>query len=280
VLELNASLRRFGARLFLYLGVLLVVSVFLFPVYWIFSTAVKPPLEVFRLPPKLIFPPTLSNFASVVQRADFIHLVMNSLVAALGSTFLSLVLAFPAAYSFARFKIRRKNDLAFAILSLRMFPPIAVAVPFFIMYKRVGLYDTQLGLVLIYATSNIPFALWLLIGFIKEIPPELEEAALVDGASVYQTLYKIVLPLLRTGILATGTLCFIMSWNEFFFALILTGRNASTLPVFLYTFINFREVQWGALTAAAVIMSAPLVIISIFIRRYLIRGLTFGAVKG
>jgi len=276
---MNRLLKKVGTQSLLYFGVILIILFFIFPIYWIFGTAFKTPLDTFKLPPKFIFNPTLENFIVIINKTQFMELAINSIIASAGSTFLSILLSFPAAYSLARFRMKRKNDLAFMILSLRMFPPIAVAIPFFIMYKRIGLYDTRVGLLLLYTAFNIPLATWLLIGFIKEIPVDLEEAALVDGATHLQVFRKIVLPLISTGMMATAILCFIMSWNEFFLALILTGRN-KTLPVFLYSFINFREIQWGPLMAAAAIMSSPIIIASIFVRKYLIRGLTLGAVKG
>ncbi len=266
-------------KAFLILAVLLIISFFLFPVYWIFSTAFKSPLEAFQLPPKVLFVPTGENFTTVFRKTDFLNLAINSIIVATGSTCLSFLISFPAAYSLARFRMKKKNNIAFMILSLRMFPPIAVVIPFFIMYQKLGLYDTRVGLVLLYTAFNIPLATWLLLGFIKEVPMEIEEAAIVDGASYLQLFSRIILPVTKTGIMATLILCFIMSWNEFLMALVLTGRN-KTLPVFLYSFINFREIQWGPLMASAVIMTAPIVIASVFVRKYLIRGLTFGAVKG
>jgi multiple sugar transport system permease protein len=276
---MKKTIRRIRRQFFLFIGVLLIILFFLFPVYWVFSTAFKNPLDTFILPPKIFFKPTMENFISVFGKTDFIELAINSIIAATGSMCLSILLSFPASYSLARFKMKRKSDIAFMILSLRMFPPIAIAIPFFIMYRKIGLYDTRLGLTLLYTAFNIPLATWLLIGFIKEIPIYIEEAALVDGASNLQVFRRIVLPVVSTGLMATGILCFIMSWNEFFLALILTGHK-KTLPVFLYSFINFREIQWGQLMAAATIMSAPIIIASAFIRKYLVRGLTLGAVKG
>jgi len=263
---------------FLLLAVLVILCFYFFPIYWIFTTALKPPLETFRLPPKFFFKPMGGNFIYIFKRTDFLLLAKNSIIVATGSMLLSIFLSLPAAYSLSRFRIKNKNNIAFMILTLKMFPPIAVVLPFFIMYRAIGLYDTVFGLMLLYTAFNIPLATWLLIGFIKEIPVSIEESALIDGASYIQIFQRIVLPLVSVGLMATGILCFIMSWNEFLLALILTGRN-QTLPVFIYSFINFREIKWGQLMAAAVIMTSPIIISSIFIRKYLIRGLTFGAVK-
>jgi len=250
-----------------------------FPIFWMFSTALQPPSAVMCTPPKFLFQPTLHNFDSVFSKPDFVKTFMNSLITAAVTSILVVVLAFPAAYSLARFPIRRKGDIAFFILSLKMFPPIAVVIPFFIMYRKLGLYDTQLGLVLLHTAVNIPLAVWLLSGTIKELPVTLEESALVDGATPLQVLLKIVLPLAGTGISAAAIFTFIMSWNEFFFALILTGRNSRTLPVFLYTFMTFREIKWGPLMALGSFMTLPIVVLSVFFRKYLIEGITLGALK-
>jgi multiple sugar transport system permease protein len=260
------------------LAVLITLGFYLLPIYWVFSTAIKLPLDAFRLPPRLIFRPTLENFSFVLSRTDFLMLAKNSIIVATGATLLALLLSFPASYALARFRIKNKNNTAFMILTLKMFPPIAVVLPFFIMYRAVGLYDTLFGLILLYTAFNIPLATWLLIGFLREIPVSIEESALIDGASFTQIFRSILLPIISVGLLATAILCFIGSWNEFLFALILTGKK-QTLPVFIYSFINFREIKWGQLMAVAVIMSTPILVSSLFIRRYLIRGLTFGAVK-
>jgi multiple sugar transport system permease protein len=264
--------------IFLIVAVLLTLAFYLLPIYWVFTTAIKKPTDAFVLPPKWIFRPTLENFDYVLRRTDFLALAKNSIIVATGSMLLAILLSLPASYALARFRIKNKNNTAFMILTLKMFPPIAVVLPFFIMYRALGLYDTVFGLILLYTAFNIPLAVWLLIGFIREVPKSVEESALIDGASFGQIFRLILLPLISVGLMATGILCFIMSWNEFLFALILTGKN-QTLPVFIYSFINFREIKWGQLMTAAVIMSTPILVSSLFIRRYLIRGLTFGAVK-
>lgn len=250
-----------------------------FPIFWIFTTALKPPSAVMCSPPKLLFTPTLSNFKVVLAKPGLELMFLNSTVIALSASLIVLALAFPAAYSLARFKMRRKNDLAFMMLSLKMFPPVAVVIPFYIMYNKIGLYDSQFGLILLYVAVNIPLAVWLLLGFLKELPVALEESALVDGASPVAVLLRIVLPLSATGLAAVGILTFIMCWNEFFFALVLTGRHTRTLPVFLYSFMTFREIQWGPLMALGAMMTFPVIIFSLFFRKQLIEGITLGALK-
>jgi len=256
-----------------------VCAVSFFPIFWIFSTALKAPADVMCSPPKWLFRPTLANFGSVFAKPNVGLMFLNSGAIALSASLIVLGLSFPAAYSLARFKMRRKDDLAFMMLSLKMFPPVAVVIPFYIMYNKIGLYDSWIGLILMYVAVNIPLATWLLLGFLKELPVALEESALVDGASPAQVLLRIVLPLSATGMAAVGILTFIMCWNEFFFALILTGRHTRTLPVFLYSFMTFREIQWGPLMALGTLMTLPVILFSVFFRKQLIEGITLGALK-
>ena len=241
-----------------------------FPIFWIFTTALKVPADVMCSPPKVFFTPTLNSFQTVLGKPGVGTMFLNSGVIALSASLIVIALAFPAAYSLARFRMKRKDDLAFMMLSLKMFPPVAVVIPFYIMYNKIGLYDSQIGLILLYVAVNIPLAVWLLLGFLKELPVALEESALVDGANPIQVLLRIVLPLSATGLAAVGILTFIMCWNEFFFALVLTGRNTRTLTVFLYSFMTFREIQWGPLMALGTLMTLPVIIFSVFFRKQLI----------
>jgi len=250
-----------------------------FPIFWIFTTALKVPADVMCSPPKVFFTPTLNSFQTVLGKPGVGTMFLNSGVIALSASLIVIALAFPAAYSLARFRMKRKDDLAFMMLSLKMFPPVAVVIPFYIMYNKIGLYDSQIGLILLYVAVNIPLAVWLLLGFLKELPVALEESALVDGANPIQVLLRIVLPLSATGLAAVGILTFIMCWNEFFFALVLTGRNTRTLTVFLYSFMTFREIQWGPLMALGTLMTLPVIIFSVFFRKQLIEGITLGALK-
>jgi len=257
----------------------MICSVSFFPIFWIFTTAFKSPSDVMCSPPKMLFVPTIDNFRTVLGKPGVGGMFLNSGVIALSASLIVICLAFPAAYSLARFRMKRKDDMAFMMLSLKMFPPVAVVIPFYIMYNKIGLYDSQIGLILLYVAVNIPLAVWLLLGFLKELPVALEESALVDGASPIQVLMRIVLPLSATGLAAVGILTFIMCWNEFFFALVLTGRNTRTLTVFLYSFMTFREIQWGPLMALGTMMTLPVIIFSMFFRRQLIEGITLGALK-
>jgi len=260
--------------------IIFIVLFFLFPILWIGFTSFKYAKDVNTLPPKIIFEPTMKNYFEVWQKQNFPNIYLNSIIVAFFSSLFVMLLAYPTAYAFARLKIWRKKDIAIWMLSCSMIPPIAVSIPIFLLFKTFGLYDSRIGLILIHTGINLPLAIWLLTGFIKEIPHEIEESAMVDGCNQIQTILKIVLPITFSGAISTAVLIFIFSWNEFLLALVLTGQKSRTLPVAIYSFINFREILWGPLTASAVLVSLPVLIFSFFIRKYLVRGLTFGAVKG
>jgi multiple sugar transport system permease protein len=196
-----------------------------------------------------------------------------------GSTFASVFLGALAAYAFSRFRVPLKDDLLFFILSTRMFPPIAVAVPIFIMYRKIGLGDTHLGMIILYTVVNLSLAVWLLKGFMDEIPKEYEEAAMIDGYSRLQAFFKVVLPQAMTGIAATAIFCMIFSWNEYAFAVLLTQFNAQTAPPFIPTIIGEGGLDWPAIGAGTTLFLLPVMIFTIILRKHLLRGITFGAVR-
>jgi multiple sugar transport system permease protein len=196
------------------------------------------------------------------------------------STLLALLLGIPAAYALSRWAERGKHALSFAILVTRMAPPIAFTIPFFLFYRWIGLLDTVTGLVLIYTSFNLPLVIWMMQPFFETVPPSLEEAALVDGASTRTIFLKIVLPMVAPGIAATAILCFLYAWNDFFFALILTRTNARTAPVAVVNFMNYEGWEWGKIAAGGSLVMAPVLIFSLAVRRYLVSGLAAGAVKG
>jgi len=264
-------------RVLTYILVCIVILAFFLPVYWILTTALKSGSDVFVHHP--FFRPTVSNFRNVLSEASFRKYYLNSLAAAGVSTLASLILGFPAAYALARFPFRGRNNLSFWILSLRMMPPIVVAIPFFLMFRRIGLFDTLTGLILAYTNFNLPFVIWVLRGFVEEVPPELEEAAMIDGCSRLKVLRFVTVPLLTTGIATIATLCFIFTWNEFLFALVLTGINRRTVTVAVYSFIGFAEISWGSMCAASLLASAPIVLFGVLVRKHLVSGLTLGALK-
>ena len=257
----------------------LVLIVLLSPFLWLLQMSFKSNDQILQFPPLLVFTPTLENYRSLWHSA-FSASFVNSLLSASFSTALSLLLGVPAAYALSNWAGRGRHALSFAILVTRMAPPIAFTIPFFLFYRWIGLLDTVTGLVLIYTSFNLPLVIWMMQPFFETVPPSLEEAALVDGASTRTIFLKIVLPMVAPGIAATAILCFLYAWNDFFFALILTRTNARTAPVAVVNFMNYEGWEWGKIAAGGSLVMAPVLIFSLAVRRYLVSGLTAGAVKG
>ena len=260
--------------------VLLVLVVFMFPIVMIVLTSLKERAAALAVPPVWVFRPTLSNYTGVFELYPFAAYLRNSVLVATLSTALALLVGIPAAYALARFRFRGDNHVRFWILSIRMTPAIAAIIPLFILLRRFGLTNSILGLVLIYLTSSLPFIVWMLTRFFEDIPRELEEASLVEGSSWYGAMTRIAIPLARPGIAATAIFTFIFSWNEFLFALILTStERAQTMPVAVTLFIRETGIEWGYMTAVAVIMMVPTAILTLLAQRHLVHGLTMGALK-
>jgi multiple sugar transport system permease protein len=282
------------------------------PLLWIFMTGFKTPPDAIHYPPKVLFEPSLEGYVNLFttrtrQTPEYMQSLpppetwydelvrkrnmviagpspfggryVNSLIVGFGSTFLAVFLGTLAAYGFSRFKVPIKDDLLFFILSTRMMPPIAVAIPIYLMYRALGLSDTHLGLIILYTAVNISLAVWLLKGFIDEIPPEYEEAAMIDGYTRFQAFRMAVLPQAVTGIAATAIFCLIFSWNEYAFALLLTSGTAQTAPPFIPTIIGEGGLDWPAVGAGTTLFLLPIVIFTIVLRKHLLRGITFGAVR-
>ena len=267
------------ARVLWNLAAVLVVGIWVFPLYLMFSSAFAPGELLSRSAFVLSFRPTIENFLFVVEQFPFLDYLRNSLVVTFGTTILSVILGCLAGYSLARFRTGG-NTLAFWFLSTRMMPPAAIIVPFFMMYMRAGLTDTLVGLVIAYMVFNLSFVIWMTRSFFAEIPVQLEEAAMVDGCSRLEAFFRITLPLTKNGIAATAVFCIVFSWNEFLFALILTSsKQAQTLPASVNTFITKYWTSWGPLYAESTIIVIPILIVSIFLQRYLVRGLASTALK-
>ncbi len=288
------KLGRYLKRGLLYAGLMLITVICLFPFVWAFMTSIKQPVDAIAYPPKFIFTPTFANYAmqfrgqwiGEVQPAFLEHQeylpprFFNSIVCSFGSVSLALLLGVPAAYSLARFKFKGSRLIRYQALAMRMAPPFTFLIPFFLLYTRLGLYDTYVPLIMLYTQFNVPLVLWLVRGFIMEVPEAIEESAMIDGASRMQIFSKITLPLTAPGIAATAIICFIFSWNDFVFALILTANRVKTAPLAVLGAFTYTEVFWGQLCAMALMVLAPVVIFTILAQRYIVRGLTFGAIKG
>ena len=294
------------------LVVVLYALVTVAPLLWIVATSFKSQSDAISYPPKVLFQPTLEGWVDLFtvrtrQSPEVLATLpppatwwdrlarshgmviagpskvaprfVNSLVVGFGSTFLAVLLGTLAAYGFSRFRVPLADDLLFFILSTRMMPPIAVAIPIYLMYRELGLSDTYMGLILLYTAVNASLSVWLLKGFMDEIPREYEEAALVDGYTRLQAFWKVVLPQAVTGIAATAIFCLIFSWNEYAFALLLTSGNAQTMPPFIPFIIGEGGQDWPAVAAATTMFLVPMVAFTIILRKHLLRGITFGAVR-
>jgi multiple sugar transport system permease protein len=295
-------------------GTLVVIYalVSMLPLLWIFLTGFKTPPDSIAYPPKIVFAPSLEGYVNlfttrsrqtpeyvaslppaetwydrlvrsrnmvIAGPSKYVPRYVNSLVIGFGSTFLAVFLGTIAAYGFSRFRVPLKDDLLFFILSTRMMPPIAVAIPIYLMYRELGLTDTKLGMILLYTAVNLSLSVWLLKGFMDEIPREYEEAAMIDGYTRLQAFRKVVLPQAATGIAATAIFCLIFSWNEYAFPVLLTSGEAQTTPPFIPFIIGEGGQDWPAVAAGTTLFLVPIVVFTILLRKLLLRGITFGAVR-
>jgi multiple sugar transport system permease protein len=300
-------------------AVLVITLIFLAPIYWITSTAFKPRNLATSIPPTVLFEPELSPFVKLftkrsqlrgaptpeeyaaapwwermvfdggekivrsgrgeVQPSGYPNRFMNSLIVAITSTVLAVGMGTFTAYGFSRFKVKGEADLLFFILSTRMLPPVVVAIPMFLMYRVVGLNDTHWGLIILYTAFNLSFSVWLMKGFIDEIPREYEEAALVDGYTRMEAFFKIVIPEAATGIAATAVFCFITAWNEYAFALIMTNRRAQTAPPFIPSQVGSGLPDWTVIASGTFLFLLPVAIFTFLLRNHLLRGMSFGAIR-
>ncbi|MCD6156389.1 MAG: carbohydrate ABC transporter permease [Candidatus Atribacteria bacterium] len=270
--------------------------VYLFPIYWMFSTATKTKVEAFSLPPKWVWKPRIDSFRNIFivgaggalgrtrvvvkpKPSAFLRQFTNSIIVAFISTILATLLGTFSGYAFSRMRIRGKDDLLFVILSSRMLPPIVIAIPLAMMYRALGLFDTRFGLIIMYTVFNMGFAVWMMRSFVDDIPREYEEAALVDGYSRFQAFFKFIFPELRSGMVATAIFSLIMSWNEFTFALLLTGENARTAVPAIALSLGTAGVNWGQIAAGSFLLVLPVIVFTFLLGGNLVRGFTFGAIK-
>ncbi|HEX8035084.1 MAG TPA: carbohydrate ABC transporter permease [Ktedonobacterales bacterium] len=256
---------------------LIILIAFLLPLLWMLLNSLKTPLDINTTPPSLIFKPTLANYDTVFQSQNFLQFMWNSLLVAAGSTIVSLILGLPAAYTIARYQQR---GLAVLILMGRMIPGITLLIPWFILFRQVHLIDTYAALILTHMLVGLPFIVWVMIPFFEAIPRELDEAARIDGASMLSALVRIILPLSGPGIISASILAFVFSWNNFLFSIIFATERTKTLPVAIFNFISYAQIDWGGLMAAAVVITVPVLIIALLTQRWIVRGLTEGAIKG
>ncbi|GAA1844411.1 carbohydrate ABC transporter permease [Asanoa iriomotensis] len=252
----------------------------LVPIAAVVVNSLKVPADIFTPTLKLAFTPTLSNYAKVLGDLHFQSFLTNSTLVALGSTALSLAVGVPAAYALARLPIRGREFWAGGILFTRMVPAVALVVPMYVIFQRASLLGTYFALIAAHTTFNLPIVIWMMRSFFEELPPDLEEAALVDGSGRFGAFWRVAVPLTAPGLAATAVLCLLFSWNEFLFALVLSGRDTQTVPIGVASFIGTVSVDWGGSSAAAVLALIPVFVLGLAAQRFLVRGLTFGAVKG
>jgi multiple sugar transport system permease protein len=268
------------SQIFIYTLVILSVFLSIAPIVYLILTSFKEPNLTFAIPPVWNFAPTLKNYKEVLSSTDFNKYFMNSVVTALSTTAIALFLGTLAAYGFSRFRFRGHFWLKMSSLIPQMLPPIAIIVPLYVLFSRLNWIDTRQSLVISYLSFTIPLCTWMMIGFFDDVPIELEEAAMIDGCSRFGALSRISLPLVVPGMAATAILAFLYCWNEFLYAVILTGRNARTLPVIITSFMTNKSVLWGRIAASGTLVLIPVLIIALLAQRYLVRGLAKGAVKG
>ncbi|MFZ4848090.1 MAG: carbohydrate ABC transporter permease [Caldilinea sp.] len=258
---------------------LFLAGIFLLPVYWMVTTALKTTIDTFAVPPVLIFQPTFEHFLAVYTEGPVLKSLLNSLVIAATSTALAVIIGAPAAYVLARFNFRGKADLWFWIISNRFISPIVVALPFFLIARDLRLLDRHPALILVYLTFGVPLVVWLCVDQFRAIPREVDEAARVDGANLGQVFLRINLPLAMPGIAVAAILAFITSWNELMFALVLTSTEARTAPVEAANFMTGFGIRWGPMMATGTLIVLPVLLFALLVSRSLVRGLTMGAVK-
>ncbi len=280
--------KKIGNRALIYFLMIIVAIYILAPLVWILMMSLKSPNDVIAIPPKFIFSPTLDNYKglfgltggdTLVTGSAFLSYFKNSLILSTSSVILALILGLPAAYAIARLRFKAKESLAFTYLSFRFVPEITIILPLYVIYQKLHLYNTYVGLILVYQLIALPLMIWMMRSYFEEIPIAIEQAAQTEGYTWFGAFRKLVLPLAAPGMAATLVLAFIFCWNNFVFGLMLGGNDTQPVTVGLLSFIGTNEVQWGLMAAATMVAILPLFILALLVQRYMIRGLTFGAVK-
>jgi len=272
--------RNIAQLIFVYAAVLVAVVLSIFPIAFLLITSFKPAQLTFAIPPVWIFTPTLQNYFDVFAGGAFSKYFVNSLLIASITTSIALILGSFAGFGFARFKFRGSTTLRLASLIPQMLPPITIIVPLYVLFNSMKLIDTIWALVISYLTFSIPLSIWMMTGFFADVPRELEESAMIDGCTRLGALFRVSLPIVAPGLAATAILSFIYCWNEFLYAVILTGRDARTLPVTITSFMTNKSILWGRIAASGSLVLVPVLIFALLAQRYLVRGLSRGAIKG
>ena len=257
------------------------LAVWAFPVIWGLLTSFKTERDVLAFPPKLVFEPTLANYREVIFGASsIVPNLWSSVVVATGATLLTMLFAVPAAYALARLRYPAKRASGFYVLATQMLPPVGIIIPYFLVLRNIGWIDTYQGIILIYLSFSLPFAIWLLVSYFEDIPFEMEEAAYLDGASRLRTLWRIIIPQVRGGIAVTVVFVFLNAWNEFLFAVVLSGNTVRPVTVAMFNFVSVEQTLWAKLAAVSVLAMLPVVVLGVVAQKHIVKGLTVGAVKG
>lgn len=260
-----------------YAGLVAILLVVCFPFIWMVLASFKTQVQIMSMDKLFVFEPTAGNYKTVFSDYEFMKPIVNSLIIGVSSTALAIVLGLPAAYSISRY---RQTMLGLVILMVRFIPGITFLIPWYVIFSKLGLVDTHFALSLSHLLVNLPFIIWLMIPYFDSLPKELEEAAIVDGSSIIGLFLRIIVPLSVPGIITASLMSFIFSWNNLVFSMALAGGDTQTLPLAIFNFISYAAIDWGALMAAAVLITVPILIISLLSQRFIIQGLTAGAVKG
>lgn len=268
-------------RIGIYFGVVVSMLFFIFPIIWMVLTSLKEHRQAIASPPVWFFMPQLDAYREALLLSPLGREIINSFIIAGSATFLSIVFGSLAAYACARIRIKGHKTISFLILSIRFLPTIALVFPYYLIMQSWGLYDTHLSLILAYTAFNLPFATWMIMSFFEELPREIEESAMIDGCSQLGTLFRITIPIAKGGVAATAILCFMLAWNEFLFAVVLTSKYAVTAQVGVTAYIDnpATGTNWELISAGTIILIAPLILFGIIVQRHLVRGLTLGAIK-
>ena len=272
----SASLWRLAERTAFALLVALILIPALFVFYWMIVSSLKPESEIYAFPPRWVFLPTFKNYFAAVQMTPFFRYLFNSIVIALGSSVLGLIIGLPAAYSIARY---RQERLSLAILVARIMPGVAYLVPLFVLFLRLRMVGSYTSLILSHLVVTFPLTVWIMVGFFEDLPGELMEAASIDGCSSIGSFLRVAVPLTLPGIATAGILSFIFSWNDFKMALILSNSETRTLPVAVFNFVHEASLEWGPMMAYATIIALPVMLLTLLVQRHIVSGLTMGGVK-
>jgi multiple sugar transport system permease protein len=276
----SSSGRALGKQALLYAILAVVLLWTLVPIVWMVLSSFKPGEVLLASTPQLVFKPSFEHYATLFSTGNLGGYITNSLLAAGISTIIAVTLGCLAGYGLARSRFRGKQHVAFWIISTRMAPIAAVILPLFIIFRYANLLDSTLGLIIAYLTFNLPFAIWIMNAFFADLPPSLEEAAMVDGASRFEAFYRVALPLVAPGIVTTAILCLVFSWNDYAFAATFAGPDSQTLPIAAAQLNTQTGLNWGQLTAIGTVVVLPMMVVGLAVRRYLVKGLTLGAVTG